>query len=354
MAHETPPPVSIGDVDVGPGLPPLLIAEIGLNHNGSVELAHEHIDAAALSGAAMVKFQKRSPADLATAAFLDAPFPKCPLFGRTQRAVRERLELSIEELGELKAHAHDLGLLFSMSVFDLPSLAVAEKLDLEAIKVASHSITNAPLLDAVAATGRPLIASLGGASWEERDAAVERLQDSPLVLLHCVSAYPCPDTLVRLDTMDEMRRRYGRPVGYSGHEEGVDISVAAAVLGAVAIERHFTLNRSMVGLDHILSLEPDEFAALADRVRRCGRARGTVPGLMPEESAARTNYHVSVCTARALPEGHTVQADDLVCKQPAGDTATFFRGLDRDLVIGRTVQRALPADVPIPRDALTS
>ncbi|MFB3901889.1 MAG: N-acetylneuraminate synthase family protein [Acidobacteriota bacterium] len=343
---------TVGHVEIGEGLPCLLVAEIGLNHNGSLSLAHQHISAAALAGASMVKFQKRCPSELATAPFLDAPFPKSPLFGRTQREVRQRLEFSEVQLKELQEHAAELGLMFSMSVFDMPSLQAALNLKLPVLKIASHSITNAPLLEAAARSGVPIILSMGAATWEERDQAFEVLRDCELALLHCVSAYPCPDSLVKLDTIAELKRRYGRVTGYSGHETGVDVSVAAALLGASLIERHFTLNRSMVGLDHGMSVEPAEFAEMARRIRRVEKVRGVSEGIVYEELASRRNYHVSICTRRALSSGRVLRPSDLVCKQPLIDDRQYFTGLEIKHVVGRRLTRNLPADTPIPRDAV--
>lgn len=340
---------SIGNIDMGEGLPCHLIAEIGLNHNGSVDLAKKMIDAAVLSGSSVVKFQKREPSALATAAFLDAPFPKCPAFGRTQRDVREKLELGLDEYIELKRYAESLGQIFCSSVFDLVSLEFLQKVDIDLIKIASHSLTNAPLLEAIADTGKPVMLSLGGTTWQERDKAVEILKDNQLMLFHCVSAYPTPDSQVKLDTIQAIKDRYGLPVGFSGHETGTALSFAAAALGACAIERHFTLNRAMVGLDHTISLLPDEFASLAMDLKRLHQARGVAEPLQAGEFAARNNYHVSICSSRALKKGQTISDGDIVCKQPLTDAADFFTGMEVDAILGRTMVEDLPADTPIPR-----
>ena len=337
---------------VGDGRPCSLVAEIGLNHNGNAATAHELVEAAAKAGANLVKFQKRSPADLATEAFLDAPFPKCPQLGQTQREVRTRLELSLDEFRELRSHSDELGLTFSISVFDLPSLETALELEVEMLKLASHSITNSRLLQEAASTGIPLVVSMGAASWEERDKAFEMLEKSPLVLLHCISSYPCPDEIIKLDTMTELRQRYGQLVGYSGHETGTDVSLAASVLGACMVERHFTLDRSMVGLDHALSLEPGEFADLERRIRRLEKARGITAGIAEEEMAARQNYHVAICASRLIQPGEVILASDLVCKQPLGEPGLSFSGLELDHVIGKRPLTALGPDQPIPRTAI--
>jgi sialic acid synthase SpsE len=352
MAPVTVFPTPFGALEIGADLPPVLVAEIGLNHNGSPELARELIRQAAQSGASIVKFQKRSPADLAVAAYLDAPFAKCPTLGRTQRQVRERLELSLDDYVALRRYAESLGLLFSASAFDVPSLEFLLQAGVGIVKVASHSVTNGPLLRAVAATGLPVVCSLGGATEAERDAAVAILRHAPLVLMHCVSSYPTPDTLIRLDTIPSLAARYGVPVGFSSHEQGIDFSAAACLLGAAMIERHLTLNRAMVGLDHGISLTPDEFAALAERARRLHKGRGVAVGLLPEELGTKAAYHVAVCSREAIAKGSVIAADMLACKQPLTDPAAYFTGMEEDAVIGRTALTDIPADTPIRRDAV--
>lgn len=344
--------VSIGNIEIGDGLPPLLVAEIGLNHNGSIDLAHQHIDLAAKSGAHMVKFQKRHPADLATADFLDAPLAKCPLFGKTQRQLREKLELSEAQLQELKVHATELNLLFSMSVFDVKSLDVALNLDMQPLKIASHSITNIPFLTEVAKTGKPIFFSMAAASWDERDVAYSVVKNNPLVILHCVSSYPCSNKLVKLDTIHELESRYNCVVGYSGHEMGFQASVIAVVLGAKVVEKHFTLNKAMVGLDHKISLEPNQFADMARRISEVVKFRGVVTGIADEEKPTRANYHVSVCSKRKIRKGEVIKGQNICCKQPLGEPGKFFTGLEVARVIGKEALRDLESDCPIPVDAI--
>jgi sialic acid synthase SpsE len=345
-------PSATGFIEVGDGLPTHLIAEIGLNHNGSEELAREMIHAAALSGATFVKLQKRSPADLATAAFLDAPFEKCPALGSSQREVRQRLELPLDMYRRLREYAEGLGLVFFASAFDLPSLQFLLDAGVRIIKLASHSLTNGPLLQALARDRLPVIASLGGSTPDEQRHAVGLLADNPLVLLHCVSAYPTPDHMATLDTIAALRERFQRPVGFSSHEVGIDISVAASVLGACVIERHFTLNRAMIGLDQGISLEPAEFAELALRMRRLRAARGVSAGLHESEKAAKHAYHVAVCSDRSLPAGTKITREMLVCKQPLIDPTRYFTGLELESVIGRRTRTALAGDTAISRESL--
>lgn len=338
-----------GTIEVGEGLPTCLIAEIGLNHNGSVELAKKLIYEAAISGATFVKFQKRSPADLAIASFLDAPFEKCPALGRTQREVRNRLELSLENYRDLRVYAESLGLIFCASAFDIPSLEFLLQAEVPVIKVASHSITNGPLLERIASTGLPTICSFGGTVEAERDKAYAILKSNPLVILHCVSSYPTTDQLINLDTISFLRQRYGVPVGFSSHEEGIEFSVAASLLGAAMIERHLTLSRSMVGLDHSISLLPEEFSTMAERIKRLQKGRGINYGLREEEKAAKYNYHVAVCAVRAIAKGTLITREMLVCKQPLSDPALFFTGFEVESVIGKIASVDIPADTAIAR-----
>ncbi len=352
MATRTTFPTRFGEIEIGSDLPPHLIAEIGLNHNGSVELAKKMIFEAAVAGASFVKFQKRSPADLALPSFLDAPFEKCPALGKTQREVRNRLELSLKAYRELKEYAEGLGLVFFASAFDIPSLDFLLEVGVEIIKIASHSITFGPLLERVAASRLPVICSFGGTTEAERDRAFELLRNNPLVILHCVSSYPTADSLIKLDTIPYLRERYGVPVGFSSHEQGIEFSAASTVLGAAMLERHFTLDRAMVGLDHGISLTPPEFAELARRVKRLAQGRGVSRGLLPEESGAKFNYHVAVCTRIALPAGTTLTEEMLCCKQPLGDPARFFTGFEFADILGKKVLRPLASDIAIPRDAV--
>ena len=344
---------AMGTVQIGKGYPTHLIAEIGLNHNGSVELAEEMIRSAALSGATFVKFQKRHPESLATATFLDAPFPKCPALGSTQREVRERLELTLDEYRHLRDLATSLGLIFFASAFDIPSLEFLMQVEVPVIKIASHSITNGPLLKAVAGLGIPVIASFGGTTEEDRDKAINILSGNPLVILHCVSSYPTPDHLALIDTIGYLRERYQLPVGFSSHENGIDISVAAALLGAVVIERHYTLDRSMIGLDQAISLEPNEFGEMAQKIRRLEKTRGISQGLQEGETAAKYSYHVGIYARKQIKEGTMISEDDIEFKQPLVSSDIYFTGLEMEDVVGKRTSRTVEAQTLIPREVVS-
>ena len=345
--------VLIGNTYVGSDYPPYLIAEIGLNHNGSLNLAKELIKTASINGANMVKFQKRNIVELATFELLDTPFPKCPSFGRTQREVRNKLEFSSEQLQELHNFSNEYGLEFSFSVFDISSLQLAIKMDLNVIKLPSHAMTNLPLLREVAKTGKPVIASLGGITWKEREKAISVISNLDLILLHCISSYPTKDEEIKLDTIPELQRRFSKVVGYSGHEAGYEISASSVLLGASVIERHLTLSHSMIGLDHKISLEPQEFAKMADLANRYFKARGVITGKIEDnEKVSRYNYHVSVCTKRKILKGELITANDICCKQPRGGEENFFGGLEYDDIVNRIALVDIPKDVPIPKKSI--
>jgi len=341
-----------GKIEIGDNLPVHLISEIGLNHNGSLELAKKHIYYSALSGATMVKFQKRSPENLAISSFLDEPFNKCPVLGSTQREVRNRLELSFEDYQELKDYSESLGLIFFATAFDLESLKFLLKLNVDLIKIASHSITNSQLLNKVAETKLPVICSFGGTTSKERDSAFSILKNNPLIIMHCVSSYPTPDNLVKLDTINYYKEKYNVPIGFSSHETGIDISISSSLLGACIIERHFTLNRSMVGLDHGISLLPEEFSKMAIKIKRLSNCRGISSDLNDEEKKTKYNYHVAVCSNRKISKGEIINKSDLICKQPLSDPEKYFTGFEMNEVIGKKAKRDIPIDVQIPKNDL--
>ena len=343
---------SNGSIAIGDNLQSHFIAEIGLNHNGSLELARGLVLEAAKSGATVVKFQKRFPERLAIGEFLDAPFLKCPLFGSTQREVRERLELNLEEYKDLETYTNNLGLVFCASVFDVEALRFLQNLSNPIVKVASHSITNGPLLRAIADTGLPVVCSVGGAEESEIDIAYGILKSNPLVLLHCVSSYPTPDDLVKLDTINYLKEKYRVPVGFSSHEQGIDVSIAAAVLGACMVERHFTYDRAMVGLDHGISLTPSEFADMVIRTRRLEKVRGTKKELFPAELAARNNYHVGLYSTRSIKKGDRFRRDDIECFQPLNSSTEFFTGLEIDTIVGMTASEDISAGHQIARSSV--
>ncbi len=305
-----------------------LIAEIGLNHNGSLILAKENLRKAVLSGCSFLKIQKRSPLDLTSEKMLKEGFDKCPAFGSTQLQVRQRHEFNEDEFNELMHYADSLGALLFTSVFDIPSLYFAIKCKCKIIKIASHSNTNSELLNEINKSRLPSIMSTGGASIEEIDKAVNILSDTDLALMHCVSSYPTAKHLSYLGTIDYLNKRYHIPVGFSSHEEGISQSIAASALGACLIERHVTLSKTMEGLDHKISLTYEQLSELRDHIDKITGSLGVKKEILKEELMARENYHVGVYSKESLKKGDTLElGKNVFLKQPAGDPRHYLTGL---------------------------
>ena len=278
--------VTIGSHDIGEGLPAYVIGEIGLNHNGSVELAKKLIDVAADAGAQAVKFQKRTP-EISTPEHMKNVLRETPWGEMTYLEYRYRVEFDREQYIEIGDHATLRGLDWFASPWDVPAVEFLEDLNVVAHKVASASVTDLDLLAALAATGKPVILSTGMSTMEQIDAAVDILGTENLVILHATSTYPLPPEEANIRMIPTLRAAYpGVPIGYSGHERGLQISLAAIALGATAVERHITLDRAMWGSDHAASLEPTGFGHLVRDIRVIEQAMGDgVKQLFPGELA---------------------------------------------------------------------
>ncbi|MEV0162237.1 YrbI family 3-deoxy-D-manno-octulosonate 8-phosphate phosphatase [Nonomuraea fuscirosea] len=280
-------PVAIGDVRVGDGEPVYVIGEIGINHNGDVELARRLIDVAAEAGCQAVKFQKRTPA-ICVPEEQKGQIRQTPWGEMTYLEYKERTEFGREEYAQIAEHCRERGLHWFASPWDVPSVAFLEDMGVLVHKVASASVSDHELLRALAATGKPLILSTGMSTLSEIDAAVEILGTDRLIMMHATSTYPLPPEEANLRTITTLKERYGVPVGYSGHERGLQISLAAVTLGAVCVERHITLDRTMWGSDHAASLEPSGLEHLVRDIRIIEQAMGDgVKRVFPGEQAPK-------------------------------------------------------------------
>ena len=287
LSVSVPAPVAIGDILVGPGQPTYVIGEIGINHNGDVDIARQLIEVAAEAGCHAVKFQKRTP-EICVPKEQRDKIRQTPWGEMTYLEYKHRVEFGRDEYTEIAKICEENGLQWFASPWDVPSVEFLESFDVVAHKVASASITDHELLRALAATGKPIILSTGMSTIEEIDAAVEIFDRSKLILLHSTSTYPMPPEEANLRTIITLRERYGVPVGYSGHERGLQISLAAVTLGAVAVERHITLDRTMWGSDHAASLEPAGLQHLVRDIRVIEQALGDgVKRVFPGEEEPR-------------------------------------------------------------------
>ncbi len=278
--------IRINGTAIGRDEPVYVIAEIGLNHNGSVELAKQLIDVAAEAGAQAVKFQKRTP-HISTPEHMKNVLRETPWGEMTYLEYRYRVEFDREQYIELGDYATIRGLSWFASPWDEPSVDFLEEVNVAAFKVASASVTDTGMLAAIAETGKPVILSTGMSTLEQIDTAVEVLGVENLVILHATSTYPLPPEEANLRMIPSLQHRYGGvPVGYSGHETGLQISLAAVALGAVAVERHITLDRAMWGSDHAASLEPAGLNNLVRDIRVIEQAMGDgVKRIFPGERA---------------------------------------------------------------------
>ncbi len=331
-----------------------IIAEAGVNHDGSVDQALRLVDAARAGGADAVKFQTFRADLLATRAAPKAAYQeRRPGAAESQFAMLKRLELDADAHRRILTRCREVGIQFLSSPFDAPSADLLAGLDVPLFKVASGEITNFPFLEHLARKGRPLIVSTGMSTLAEVAEAVQVLRQAggrDLTLLHCVTEYPAPFAEINLRAMQTLQAAFGLPVGYSDHTLGIEIAVAAVALGAVVIEKHFTLDRTRPGPDHAASLEPPELRRLVEAIRHVEAALGSgikepAPCELPNLPVARK----SVVAARALPAGHRLEPGDLQIKRPG-------TGLPPKLLptlVGRTLRADVAPDEVITQELLS-
>lgn len=336
--------IEIGGRCVGPGNPCFIIAEAGVNHNGSLDLARRLVDVAAQAGADAVKFQTFKAERLVAP---NAPKAQYQLQmtdpGESQLEMLRRLELSAEAHRELMAHCKAAGVLFLSSPFDEEGADLLDEMGVAAFKVPSGEVTNLPYLAHVARKGKPMIVSTGMATLDEVEEAVQTISDAgnqQVVLLHCVSNYPADPADANLRAMATMAKACRAPVGFSDHTPGITVAVAAVAMGACVIEKHITLDRNLPGPDHGASMEPDELGALVQAVRTVEAAVGDGrkeprPSEMNTASVARK----SLVAAWDLPAGATLQEDMIVIKRPG----TGLPSAMRSQLLGRRLRTAVPA-----------
>ena len=263
---------SIAGRAIGHGHSTFVIAEIGINHNGSVEIAKQLIDAAKAAGADAVKFQKRTVETVYTQAELARPRESA--FGSTNGELKRGLELGFEAYRKIDNHARATGMMWMASCWDEESVDFIDAFAPTCYKIASASLTQDALLAKVRATGKPVILSTGMSSVSDIDHAVDVLGTDGLALLHCTSTYPSRLDELNLRVIPWLSERYAVPIGYSGHEVGLATSVAAVALGACIVERHITLDRAMWGTDQAASIEPGGFTRLVKDIRAVEAALG--------------------------------------------------------------------------------
>lgn len=313
--------LTIGSRPVGSGQPCFVIAEAGVNHNGSLELAKKLVDAAVEAGADAVKFQTFKAERLAGR---DAPKADYQLRttdpGESQFDMLKKLELPDDAYPELFRYCADRRILFLSTPFDEEAADFLDALGVAAFKVPSGEVTNLPFLEHVAKKGKPVILSTGMCYLGEVEAAVRALEEagaSELAILHCTSNYPADPSSVNLRAMLTMGEAFGRPIGYSDHTEGIEVSLAAVALGAAIIEKHFTTDRNLPGPDQKASLEPLELKAMIAGIRVVEAALGSArkaPSAAELSTAAVARK--SLFAAREIPAGTKLDRTMVIARRP--------------------------------------
>lgn len=335
---------------------PYIIAEIGVNHDGSPDRALELVDAAAKSGADAIKLQYFETDRLLSRAARLAAYQAAA--GETDPvSMLRRLELPLADMDRVIARAHTRGIHAIVTVFSVELVAPAAKLAWDAFKTASPDIIHRPLLEALAADGRPLIASTGASTLDEVQRALDWLRPSHdrLALLHCVSAYPAPDPA--FEGIAALQAIFTGPVGYSDHTPTADSAASAVRAGACILEKHLTWSRAAPGPDHAASLEPAQFAEyvrLAHEAHAsgpCAQIAARRPAAPPTavkrplacETDVRSGSRQSITTTRALPAGHTLTRADVTFKRPGAGLEPWRL----DEILGRQLAAPVEADAPL-------
>ena len=322
-----------------------IIAEAGVNHNGSVDLALQLVEAAKDGGADAVKFQTFRADRIATRSAVKAHYQKRQTGdAESHFKMLQRLELNVEAHRRIMDHCRQIGIEFLSSPFDEESVDLLDALGVSQFKVPSGEVTNLPLLQHIAGKNRPVILSTGMSTLGEVEEAVLALHaagTASITLLHCVTEYPAPYGEINLRAMQTLRAAFGLPVGYSDHSEGIEIAIAAVAMGAQVIEKHFTIDRSLPGPDHAASLEPAELKQMVSAIRNVELALGNgikvpAPCEIPNISVARK----SLIAAHTLPAGHRLRTEDLTIKRPGTGISPKFL----QVLVGHTLQTSVKED----------
>ncbi len=337
--------IRIGDRLLGESEPTFIVAEIGVNHNGSVNRARKLIDAAKSAGADAVKFQAYKTERIVTKYAEKAKYQKETTDPKkSQYDMLKKLELKDADFVELHRYAKKRSIIFLSSAFDEESVDLLAGLDVSAFKVPSGETTNFPLLRHIAEKKKPIILSTGLSTLDEIGEAIRVMEEKgveDIVLLHCVTSYPAKAEDVNLRVMDFLKRSFGCPVGFSDHTLGISIPIAATALGAVLIEKHFTLDKKMSGPDHRASLEPDEFKQMVTAIRDVEKAMGDgIKRLTKGEEQIKKAARRSVVARVKIRKGTVIRENMLDLKRPG----TGLEPKDLSKILGKKAKKDILAD----------
>lgn len=298
-----------------------IIAEAGVNHNGSIKLAKKMVDEAKKAGADCIKFQTFISENIVSKSAAKADYQKQQTDdNESQLDMLKKLELSFDEFIELNSYCKEIGIEFLSTAFDFDSIDFLDSLQMKRWKIPSGDITNLPYLIKIARLGKPIIISTGMSTMEDIRVAISSLKGNgsgEITVLHCTTEYPTPFGDVNLKAMHTIKNEFGVPVGYSDHTTGIEIPIAAVAMGATVVEKHFTLDRNMKGPDHKASLELDELKAMVSAIRNVERALGSGEKKIAESE--RKNIVIarkSIIAKRDIKSGELFSEDNITIKRP--------------------------------------
>ena len=322
-----------------------IIAEAGVNHNGSLELAKKLVDAAKDAGADCVKFQTFVSKNIVSKNAVKAEYQKQQTEPEeSQQDMLKKLELSFDEFVELNEYCKSISIEFMSTAFDFDSIDFLDGLEMGIWKIPSGDITNLPYLIKIAKLNKPVILSTGMSTMEDIRSAIKALKENgatELTVLHCTTEYPTPFEDVNLRAMNTIKEEFGVKVGYSDHTKGIEVPIAAVALGATVIEKHFTLDRNLEGPDHKASLEPNELKAMVDSIRHIELALGN--GMKQPAESEKKNMAVarkSIIASKEIKSGEIFTEENLTVKRP-GDGISPMRWFD---IIGKPAPRDFEED----------
>lgn len=309
----------------------LIIAEVGVNHNGNIDLAHKLIDEASNADADIIKFQTFLPEELSTEYAPLAEYQDSILKGKiSQLEMLNNLKLSEGDHHELIRHCNEKKIEFLSTAFDLKSLYFLNKLNLKRNKISSGEITNLPFIREVADQKKPLILSTGMSSLGELEVALKEINkygtdNEQITVLHCSTEYPAPIKTVNLNAMNTIRSSFGVKVGYSDHTDGIDIALAAVALGGEIIEKHITLDKNLIGPDHKASIEPNTFRNMVESIRRVEKALGSgIKKPSKQELKNRKIVRKSIVANADISVGETYSSQNLSVKRPGTGISPLY------------------------------
>lgn len=319
-----------------------IIAEAGVNHNGSLDLAKKLVDKALEAGVDCIKFQTFKSENLVSMSAQMAEYQKENLGkDESQYKMLKELEISFEEFKELKKYCEEKNIMFLSTPFDLESCDFLNDLDMKIFKIPSGEITNLPYLRKINSFGKKVILSTGMANLNEIQDALNVLKDCEVSLLHCTTEYPCPYDNVNLNAIDTLRKEFKLEVGYSDHTQGIEVPIAAVAKGATIIEKHFTLDRNMEGPDHKASLEPNELKQMVTSIRNIEKAFGN--GTKEPQECEKKNIEIarkSIVAKINIKKGEIFTENNLTTKRPGSGISP----MKWDCIIGKTATKDYQED----------